>query len=142
KPILDSIRQIHAMKIWLEVVTLVVPGLNDSDAELAQIASFLAGVSLDIPWHVTAFHGDYQMLSQRNTPAETLVRAATIGRRSGLRYVYAGNLAGRTGDLENTFCPGCGDTLVTRRGFRVLDCMVTSEGRCPSCLASIPGLWP
>ena len=107
------------MGLWLEVVTLVVPGFNDSDDELGRIAGFLAGVSPDIPWHVTAFHQDYKMLGPENTPAETLVRAAGIGRRAGLRYVYAGNLAGRTGNLENTLCPGCGETLVTRYGFRV-----------------------
>jgi pyruvate formate lyase activating enzyme len=141
QPILDSIRRIHAMGLWLEVVTLVVPGLNDSDAELEGIAGFLAGVSPDIPWHVTAFHRDYKMLGPENTPARTLVRAAAIGRRSGLRYVYAGNLAGSTGNLENTICPGCGETLVTRQGFRVGECRVTGEGRCPACSASIPGLW-
>ena len=142
QPILDSIRQIHAMGLWLEVVTLVVPGLNDSDDELGRIAGFLSGVSPDIPWHVTAFHRDYRMLGPENTPAETLIRAAAIGRRWGLRYVYAGNLAGGTGNLENTLCPGCGETLVARHGFRVRECRVTNEGRCPACLASIPGLWP
>jgi pyruvate formate lyase activating enzyme len=141
QPILDSIRQIHAMGLWLEVVTLVVPGFNDSDDELGRIAGFLAGVSPDIPWHVTAFHRDYKMLGPENTPAETLVRAAGIGRLAGLRYVYAGNLAGRTGNLENTLCPGCRGTLVTRHGFRVADCRVTSEGRCPACSARIPGRW-
>ncbi len=141
QPILDSIRQIHAMGLWLEVVTLVVPGLNDSDAELGRIASSLAWVSPDIPWHVTAFHRDYKMLGPENTSAGTLVRAAGIARRAGLRYVYAGNLAGRTGNLENTLCPGCGETLVTRHGFRVADCRVTREGRCPACSASIPGRW-
>jgi pyruvate formate lyase activating enzyme len=129
------------MGLWLEVVTLVVPGLNDSDDELGRIAGFLAGVSPDIPWHVTAFHRDYKMPGPDNTPAETLVRATAIGRRSGLRYVYAGNLAGGTGNLENTLCPGCGETLVARRGFRVRECRLTGEGRCPACSASIPGLW-
>ena len=141
QPILDSIRLIHQMGFWLEVVTLVVPGFNDSDEELSQIAGFLAGVSTDIPWHVTAFHQDYKMVGPENTPAETLVRAAAIGRQAGLRYVYAGNLPGRTGHLEDTVCPGCGFTLVARRGFRVLQRRVTDGGRCPECLTPIPGRW-
>ena len=141
QPILDSIRLIHQMGFWLEVVTLVVPGFNDSDEELSQIAGFLVGISPDIPWHVTAFHQDYKMVGPDNTPAETLVRAAVIGRRAGLRYVYAGNLPGRTGHLEDTVCPGCGFTLVARRGFRVLKRRVTDGGLCPECLTPVPGRW-
>src|SRR5579871_3368817 len=96
-PILDSIRRIHALGFWLEIVTLLVPGFNDSDRELGAMAEFLAGISLDIPWHVTAFHKDYKMDGPENTPAETLLRAARIGQAAGLRYVYAGNLPGQTG---------------------------------------------
>ena len=140
-PILDSIRLIHQMGFWMEIVTLVVPGFNDSDAELGQIAGFIAGVSPDIPWHVTAFHRDYRMLGPPNTPASTLVRAAAIGRSAGLRYVYAGNLPGATGRLEDTSCPGCGATLVTRRGYQILDYKITTEGRCPSCATALPGRW-
>src|ERR1039458_9046009 len=96
-PILDSIRRIHQMGFWLEVVTLVVPGFNDSDAELRQIAEFLSDISPDIPWHVTAFRKDYKMQGPEDTPAETLLRAAATGRAAGLRYVYAGNLPGLAG---------------------------------------------
>ena len=140
-PILDSIRRIHAMGFWLEVVTLVIPGFNDSDAELRDIAAFLAAISQDIPWHVTAFHKDYKMTGPDNTPSETLVRAAAIGRSAGLRYVYAGNLPGATGGLENTRCAGCGALLVERFGFRVLRNRIHAGGRCPDCGAAIPGVW-
>ena len=129
------------MGFWLEVVTLVVPGFNDSDSELRQMAEFLAGVSPDIPWHVTAFHQDYKMQGPENTPPETLLRAAGIGRAAGLRYVYAGNLPGQTGNLEDTHCPDCGESLVERRGFRVLRNRIASGGQCPACGRAIPGFW-
>ncbi len=140
EPILDTIRRIHAMDFWLEVVTLVVPGFNDSPDELRRIAAFLASVSPDIPWHVTAFHPDYKMAGTPATPPETVERAASIGAAEGLRYVYAGNLPGRTGRLEDTRCPGCATTLVERRGFRVLRNRMASP-RCPYCRYSIPGRW-
>ena len=119
-PILDSIGCIHKLGFWLEVVTLVVPGFNDSDAELKGIAGFLAAISPDIPWHVTAVHRDYKMPGPDNTPPETLIRAAGIGRAAGLHYVYAGNLPGETAGLENTRCPECAGMLIERRGFRVM----------------------
>ncbi len=140
-PILDSIGRIHQMGFWLEVVTLVVPGFNDSDGELTQIARFLAAISPDIPWHVTAFHSDYRMTDPENTPAATLVRAAEIGRAAGLRYVYAGNLPGVTGRLEDTHCPGCAAALIERTGFRVRANRLTADGKCPRCATRIPGLW-
>jgi pyruvate formate lyase activating enzyme len=139
-PILDSIGRIHALGFWLEAVTLVVPGFNDSDGELRQIAEFLAGISADIPWHVTAFHQDYKMTGPDDTPAATLIRAAHIGRAAGLRFVYAGNLPGNTGHLENTSCPGCGALLIERFGFRVLHNRL-SGGQCPDCGTGIPGVW-
>jgi pyruvate formate lyase activating enzyme len=141
QPILDSIRQIHEMGFWLEVVTLVVPGFNDSDTELTEIAGFLAGISPDIPWHVTAFHQDYKMTGPRNTPSSTLKRAAGIGKQAGLRYVYAGNLPGSVDHLEDTVCYKCQTTVVRRRGFWVLENRVTPTGACPSCGAPIRGRW-
>ena len=123
------------------MVTLVVPGFNDSDDGLRAMAEFLAGISRDIPWHVTAFHKDYKMQGPDATPAATLIRAAGIGRAAGLRYVYAGNLPGETGRLEDTCCHLCGATLITRRGFRVLRNCMTAGGTCPQCGASIPGVW-
>ena len=140
-PILDSIGRIHALGFWLEVVTLVVPGFNDSEAELTALALFLAGVSRDIPWHVTAFHPDYKMLGPPATSVETLLRAAEIGRAAGLRYVYAGNRPGEVGDLENTRCAACRSVLVRRWGFRVLENRVTGSGTCPDCGTDVPGVW-
>jgi pyruvate formate lyase activating enzyme len=140
-PILDSIGRIHELGFWLEVVTLVVPGFNDSDAELQAIAAFLAGISRDIPWHVTAFHRDYKMPGPDDTPPETLIRAAGIGRAAGLHYVYAGNLPGETAGLENTRCPGCAALLIERRGFRVAKNRISAGGQCPDCGTAIPGVW-
>lgn len=140
-PILDSIRRIHRLGFWLEVVTLVVPGFNDSDEELREIASFLAGISPDIPWHVTAFHPDYKMTDAPPTPPATLLRAARLGREAGLNYVYAGNLPGRVGNLEDTLCAGCGAALIRRAGYRILAYRLTSEGRCPDCGRLLPGIW-
>jgi pyruvate formate lyase activating enzyme len=139
-PVLDSIRRIFEMGFWLEIVTLVIPGFNDSDEELRNIAGFLAGISREIPWHVTAFHKDYNMTAAEDTPPETLVRAAEIGRAAGLHYVYAGNLTGLMAGLENTCCPACGGTVIRRRGFRVLESRL-SRGACPDCGTAIPGVW-
>jgi pyruvate formate lyase activating enzyme len=140
-PILDSIRRIHEIGFWLEVVTLVVPGFNDSDGELGDIAQFLAGISPGIPWHVTAFHQDYKMTGPPNTPAATLQRAFDIGRNAGLHYVYAGNLPGQLPGLEDTRCHACDEVLVRRQGFRVLRNDLRSSGLCPACGAEIPGRW-
>ncbi len=141
-PILWTIRRLHEMGIWLEVVTLVIPGFNDSDAELTRLAEFLASVSPDIPWHVTAFHQDYKMTDPENTPPETLIRAAGIGKRAGLRYVYAGNLPGQVGDLENTYCPNCRALLIERYGYLIRGYRLTAEGSCPQCGTAIAGRWP
>jgi len=137
----DTIAALVARGIWTEVVTLIVPGLNDSPGELEEMASFLVGVSPDLPWHVTAYHPDYEMTDPPPTPAATLVAATEIGRRAGLRHVYAGNLPGRLGNLENTRCPGCGATLVERVGFTVRACRIGGDGRCPDCDTPIPGRW-
>jgi pyruvate formate lyase activating enzyme len=140
-PILDSIARIHQMGFWLEVVTLVVPGFNDSDQELTAIARFLAGISPEIPWHVTAFHPDYKMTGPPATPAETIRRAVGIGRAAGLHFVYGGNLAGQVGDLENTYCPRCRGLLIRRTGFRVRQNRITADGKCPDCGTGIAGVW-
>lgn len=138
--VLDTIQMVHARGFWMEIVTLVVPGYNDSDEELRDMAQFIVSVSPDIPWHVTAFHKDYKMTDPDNTPASTLIRAAEIGRNEGLRYVYAGNIPGRLGTLENTYCPQCHALLVERVGFRVLQNNITA-GACPKCHTLIPGRW-
>jgi pyruvate formate lyase activating enzyme len=139
--ILNGIRMVHEMGFWLEIVTLTIPGFNDSDEELGDIATFLAGISPAIPWHVTAFHKDYKMLDPDNTPAETLIRGAKIGEAAGLQYVYAGNLPGRVGEYENTRCPRCQTTLIRRFGYRILEDRLSGSGRCFSCGNSIPGVW-
>jgi AmmeMemoRadiSam system radical SAM enzyme/AmmeMemoRadiSam system protein B/AmmeMemoRadiSam system protein A len=137
-----TIRMIHERGLWLEVVTLVIPGFNDGEDELRRAAGFLASVSPDIPWHVTAFHPDYKMDDTPGTPAETLVRAAEIGTAEGLRFVYAGNLPGRVGPWEDTRCPACRSTVIERYGYLIRSYRVTPDGRCPDCQARIPGVWP
>jgi pyruvate formate lyase activating enzyme len=138
--VLDSIRMIHERGIWLEVLTLVIPGFNDSPDELRRAARFVRSVSQDIPWHITAFHPDYKMMDRGATPVETLIGAARIGTEEGLRYVYAGNLPGRVGQWENTRCPECQMTLIERYGFRVVQNLLV-QGACPTCATPIPGRW-
>jgi len=139
--VLATIKMLHEMGFWVEVVTLVVPGFNDSDAELKDCAEFLTSVSADIPWHVTAFHKDYKMLDPDDTTPKTLLRAARIGEEAGLRYVYAGNLPGSTGKFENTYCHNCKGLLVERRGYSILKSRVGKDGSCPDCGSKIPGVW-
>jgi pyruvate formate lyase activating enzyme len=139
--VLDTIRHVYQMGFWMEIVTLVVPNYNDSDQELNSMAEFIASVSVDIPWHVTAFHPDYKMDDTGSTPIETLERARAIGQAAGLKYVYSGNRPGQVGDSENTFCPKCGKTLIERYGFSVLANYLTEDGACPDCGATIPGVW-
>ncbi len=138
---LDGIKRARDLGLWVEVVTLVIPGFNDSNEELWDAARFLAGLSPDIPWHVTAFHKDYKMIAPDNTNSQTLIRAAEIGREAGLRYVYAGNLPGNVGEYETTSCPRCNYPLVTRSGYLIQKYKITSEGKCPKCGEKIAGLW-
>jgi pyruvate formate lyase activating enzyme len=136
-----TIRALHEKGVWVEVVTLVVPAFNDSEEELRDMARFLVSVSADVPWHVTAFHPDYRFGDRGATGVNVLLRAAKIGREEGLNFVYAGNLPGAVHRWENTYCPGCEALLVERNGFRVLQNLVSPEGRCPACRRSIPGVW-
>jgi pyruvate formate lyase activating enzyme len=144
KNVLDSIERIKALGFWLEVVTLIVPGFNDGDAELRSIAKFLAGIAPEIPWHVTAFHPDYKMDESagytHGTPVATLLRAYDIGKEAGLSFVYPGNLPGRVGDREDTFCPHCGRVAIRRRGFTVL-AKTMKKDSCSGCGKRIPGYW-
>jgi pyruvate formate lyase activating enzyme len=140
--ILDTIKMAYEMGLWVEVVTLVVPGFNDSNDELMDAAQYLVSISADIPWHVTAFHKNYKMTDPPNTSVETLIRAAEIGQEAGLHYVYAGNLPGRVDAYEHTFCPNCGNVLIERLGYVILGYHLTSEGRCPKCGTAIAGIWP
>jgi len=139
--ILDTVKMVHERGFWEEIVTLIIPGFNDSEAELKAAADFIASVSPDIPWHVTAFHQDYRMTENANTTADQLIRACEIGREAGLRYIYAGNLPGRVGRWENTWCPACDELLVKRHGYLIREMRVTREGKCQSCATRIPGIW-
>ena len=138
---LDGIKRARESGLWVEVVTLVIPGFNDSNEELWDAARFLAGLSVDIPWHVTAFHKDYKMIAPDNTDSQTLIRAAEIGREAGLRYVYAGNLPGNVGEYETTCCPHCSYQLVKRSGYVIQEYKITGNGSCPNCGEKIAGLW-
>jgi pyruvate formate lyase activating enzyme len=139
--VLDTIRLLSDKGKWIEIVTLLVPGFNDSMDELQQLTAFIKEVSPDIPWHVTAFHKSYRMTEPRNTTAKDLLRAAEVGRAAGLRYIYTGNLPGSTAGMENTRCSNCGSALVERIGFQVLGFSLTAKGDCPTCGIHIPGLW-
>lgn len=139
---LDGIQRARELGLWVEVVTLVIPGFNDSNEELWEAARFLASQSIDIPWHVTAFHKDYKMTDPDNTGPDTLLRAAEIGREAGLRYVYAGNLPGQVGEYEDTYCPGCNYRLVKRSGYVIHDYKITADGKCPKCHTTVAGIWP
>lgn len=141
EPILESIRALHARGLWVEIVTLLISGFNDSDEEITKLTQFIASVSPDIPWHVTAFHQDYRMLDPTATTARQLQNAATIGRRNGLRYVYAGNLPGLVGELEDTRCTSCRRTLIGRYGYHIREYHVTENGHCSFCSTPLPGRW-
>ena len=141
EPILDTIRALYQMGLWVEIVTLLIPGFNDSGEELAGLTEFVASVSPDIPWHISAFHKDYKMTDPENTQPRDLERAAAIGKAAGLRFIYAGNLPGQVGDLENTHCPQCRALLIERFGYHILDYRLTPKGTCPKCDTVIPGRW-
>jgi pyruvate formate lyase activating enzyme len=137
-PVLDTVRGMRRRGIWVEVTTLLVPGHNDDDAELAALARWLAATDPDMPWHVSAFYPAYKMLDTPPTPLATLERAARIGRDAGLRYVYVGNIPGE--ERESTACPGCGEVVVRRVGFAVLANRLEG-GRCPRCRTAVAGVW-
>ena len=141
QPILDTIKWLRGAGVWVEIVTLLVAGFNDSEAELTGLTEFVASVSSDIPWHVTAFHQDYRMTDPANTTPAMLVRAANIARRAGLRYVYAGNAPGHVGTLEHTHCASCGERVISRYGYFIQQYGLQADGSCPRCRASVPGIW-
>ncbi len=139
--VLESIRRAHALGLWVEVVTLVVPGFNDSPEELMEAAHFIRSVSPDIPWHVTGFHPDYRMTDTHAAGPQNLITAAEIGQEAGLRYVYSGNLPGQTKDYESTLCPHCQTRLIHRLGYTIYDNRLGEDGCCPKCGQAIAGLW-
>jgi pyruvate formate lyase activating enzyme len=139
--VLETLEGLKSRGFWVEVVTLLVPGLNDSDAEIRELTRWLARLDPLLPWHVTAFHSDYKMADTPSTREDSLLRAAEIGTESGLRYVYCGNRTGKVGSWEDTRCHGCGTTVIRRVGFRVLNYRLGPGGACPGCGTQIPGVW-
>ncbi len=139
--VLDAIGMVRQRGMWMEIVTLLVPGFNDDPADIRRMAAFIASVSPDIPWHVTAFHADYRMTDPRDTTARDLVAACEAGNAAGLRFVYAGNMPGRVGRWEHTWCPACDTMLIERWGYTILRQRVTPQGTCPDCGEPIAGVW-
>ena len=137
QPVLDTLKAMKRLGIWLEVTTLVIPGINDDDEELKDAARFVAEeLGVDTPWHISRFFPDYKMTDVPPTPVETLNRAREIGLEAGLRYVYVGNVPGEA----NTVCHKCGQMLIRRSSYRVLENHVQLEGRCPNCGAPVAGV--
>ena len=138
QPVLDTIRLMHTLGIWIEVTTLLIPGLNDNPDELSRLADFLVSVDPAIPWHISRFHPDYQMHDRPATNPASISRAHEIGTRAGLKFIYAGNLPGD--QAENTYCPACRSLLIERYGFNVARNRL-DQGHCPDCRCEIPGIW-
>ncbi len=137
-PVLDTISLMKELGVWVEVTTLVIPGLNDSDEELSKIAAFLVSVDPNIPWHVSKFYPTYKMTNRPATPASTLHRAREIGKTAGLKHIYSGNIPGQGG--ENTICPSCKKILIERIGYQINSNNLT-EGKCKYCETLIAGVW-
>ncbi|MGZ3604547.1 MAG: radical SAM protein, partial [Thermodesulfobacteriota bacterium] len=137
-PVLENLRRMRQLGIWVEITTLVIPTLNDSDQELGEIARFIVSLGPEVPWHLSAFYPTYKMVTLPRTPAALLHRAREIGIKAGLRYVYCGNIPGEEG--EDTFCPHCGQRLIERIGFRVTKNDVVN-GACRHCNGKIDGVW-
>jgi len=138
QPVLDNIKYYYKKGIWVELTTLIIPGENDSDKELEQIAQFIASISKSIPWHVTKFSPTYKMKNKLETPIETLKKAYDIGKKAGLKYVYAGNTFNE--DLQSTFCPKCNNLLIQRDwGYTKVEGL--KNGKCDKCGTKIEGVW-
>jgi len=138
QPVKDTIRLMHGLGIWVEVTTLIIPGHNDSEKDLIDIAEFIASVDAGIPWHVSQFYPTYKLLDKPRTPVATLRKARELGLSLGLKYVYEGNVPGQGG--ENTYCPSCGKLLIKRFGYSILENHIR-DGRCFSCATSLGGIW-
>jgi pyruvate formate lyase activating enzyme len=138
KPVLENLKQMRQMGIWVEITTLIIPTLNDSDQEFEEIAQFIVSLGREVPWHISAFYPTYKMLNLPRTPVSALHRARKIGINAGLRYVYCGNIPGEEG--EDTFCPQCGRRVIERVGFRVAKNDVVN-GACRHCHEKIDGVW-
>ncbi len=136
-PVLDSIRLLYDSGVWIEVTTLVIPGENDSPEELSGIAKFIAGISQDIPWHISCFHADYKFSAYPGTPEQSLRLAYDLGKSSGLRYVYAGNFRGWG---QDTYCRSCKKILIKREGFNIVESQLRGN-KCVFCQAVLPGIF-
>jgi pyruvate formate lyase activating enzyme len=139
QPVLDTLIYLkHETNVWFEITTLLIPGKNDSDAEIEAESKWIRHeLGPDVPLHFTAFHPDYKMRDIAHTPAATLTRARRIALAEGLRYVYTGNVHDREGGT--TFCPGCGKPVIVRDWYEILSYAVTDDGRCRHCAAPLPG---
>ena len=135
--VLRSLRVMKELGVWVEVTTLIIPGLNDSEEELGELARFVASLGKEVPWHISRFHPTYRMLDRSPTSVRVLERARKIGLEAGLRYVYTGNVPGDAG--EDTFCPRCGNLLVDRLGFQILEYRIQEE-KCPKCGSAVDGV--
>lgn len=137
QPVLDSLKRLHNYGIWLEVTTLIIPGINDDPQELRELAEFIATeLDPDTPWHVSRFYPQYKLDRLPPTPTATVNRAVEIGRSAGLNYIYVGNL-GVDGD---TLCVGCGTTLIQRRGYEVRRNRISAQSCCPDCGQRVAGV--
>jgi pyruvate formate lyase activating enzyme len=136
QPVLDSIKLFKKLGIWIEITTLIIPGLNDNEEELKNTAEFIASVGKEIPWHVTAFYPTYNLLEKPRTSIDHLIKAREIGINAGLRYIFTGNIPGYDG--ENTYCYGCKKLLIERTGFKIENNYIKAAS-CPECNTKIDG---
>ncbi|HVN72913.1 MAG TPA: radical SAM protein, partial [Desulfomonilia bacterium] len=135
-PVLDAIQAYHDNGIWIEITTLLIPGENDSDEEVRDIASFISSISPDIPWHISRYYPRYKYDAAPPTPVATIERACEIGLSEGLHFVYSGNVVGHEG--ENTYCPNCKKMIIARRGYFIERLNMKGDA-CGFCSHKIPG---
>jgi pyruvate formate lyase activating enzyme len=137
KPVLENIKLMYEMGIWVEVTTLLIPGLNDSEDELTKIADFLEGISNSLPWHISAYFPQYKS-DIPATSMKDIIKAIDIGKKAGLKYIYGGNIPGSS--YENTYCSNCGNLVLKRIGFSVLDKKIKVDC-CLKCGSKIEGVF-
>ena len=138
EPVLESLRKMKEMGIWVEITTLLIPSLNDTDKELEDIAGFIAGLGKETPWHISRFHPQFKMLDTPATPVYSLHRAVEIGRQAGLKYVYCGNVPGDEG--ESTYCFNCRNRLIERYGFQIMSTDLNGN-KCNRCGTELEGIF-
>ncbi len=137
QPVLDALKKMKELGIWVEVTTLIIPGINDSDEELRDAANFVANeLGTETPWHISRFFPTYKMTNLPRTPLETLRRAQEIGQETGLRYIFVGNAPGEA----NTVCHKCGKMLIRRSGYLILEKNIQPDGSCPKCGTPVAGI--